>query len=161
MQVSNLFKPFFFFLIITSVASCRLSDQAEREVGPDAVKSPVTASKKPAVKKEDMAKFEWEFAKYDFGKMVQGEKKSTTFYFKNAGKSDLIISSVDASCGCTVSKDWPKRPIKPGEKSQIEVEFDSEGLRGMQFKNVTILANTYPATNVINITAEVVTPDIF
>ena len=41
-------------------------------------------------------------------------------------QNKLIIENASASCGCTVP-DWPKEPIAPGAKSQINVKFDSKG----------------------------------
>ena len=77
--------------------------------------------------------------------------------FENTGKTDLIITSATATCGCTVPK-WPKKPIKPGEKASIEVIFDSEHKNGQQNKQVTIIANTYPSTNMVALQGKVIAP---
>jgi hypothetical protein len=79
------------------------------------------------------------------------------FTFTNNGTSDLVIASAKGSCGCTVP-DWPKRPIKPGETSEIKVEFNSTGKKGKQHKKVTIVANTQPSKNVIAIQGNVIAP---
>ena len=82
------------------------------------------------------------FAKteYDFGTIRQGAKPTYEFYFRNEGKSDLIIRKVKASCGCTVPKQ-EKTVIGPGEKSYIKVTFDSAGKKGHQSKSITITTN--------------------
>ena len=80
-----------------------------------------------------------------------------TFRFKNVGQSNLIISSAQGSCGCTVPE-WPKEPIAPGAEGKIEVTFNSTGKQGLQNKTVTLVANTIPNTKVIVIKGEVLAP---
>jgi len=99
--------------------------------------------------------FKFTSEEHDFGRISEGEKVSYTFKFKNTGKSDLIISSAKATCGCTVA-DYPKTPIKPGAESGISVSFNSEGRKGIQNKTITVVANTQPNTKVLTIKAEVV-----
>ncbi|HAH57481.1 MAG TPA: DUF1573 domain-containing protein [Bacteroidales bacterium] len=100
--------------------------------------------------------FEQDF--HDFGKLIQGEKVSYGFKFTNTGKTDLIISKVSSSCGCTVP-DYPKTPIRPGETKKIDVKFDTENRRGFQNKTVTIVSNAQPSTKVIRIKAQIVLPE--
>ena len=102
-----------------------------------------------------MMKFEQ--MKHDFGMMVQGEKLSYTFKFTNTGGSDLIISNVSSTCGCTIP-DWTKSPVKPGEQGKVEVIFNSAGKTGTNTKTVLVLANTQPNTTMIRIKAQVVSP---
>lgn len=101
-------------------------------------------------------KFEEEV--YDFGKMTQGEKVSHSFYFKNTGEKNLIISGANGSCGCTVPT-WPKEPIKSGDNGKIDVVFNSEGKSGYQEKTVTLVTNCEPATRIIRIKAEIIVPE--
>lgn len=95
---------------------------------------------------------------FDFGVITQGEKVNHTFKFTNTGDADLVIVSAKGSCGCTVPE-WPKEPIAPGETGDVEVIFSSEGKKGKQHKRVSIIANTEPATTVIAIKGEILTPD--
>jgi hypothetical protein len=97
--------------------------------------------------------------KFDFGKVTQGEKVRHTYKFTNTGKSSLVLSSVKGSCGCTVPKSWPKKPIPPGGKGEIDVVFDSELRSKKQTKKVTILANTKPSKTVLTLTGFVLTPE--
>jgi len=94
---------------------------------------------------------------HDFGKMVQGEIVKYTFHFKNTGKTDLKITGVSTSCGCTVGN-YPHGPVKPGEEGDVEVTFNSAYKMGYQNKSVMLLANTKPARTVLRIKAVVVTP---
>jgi hypothetical protein len=80
---------------------------------------------------------------HDFGNIIQGEKVSYSFKFKNIGSIDLIISTARGSCGCTVPK-YPRRAIKPGEEGNIDVVFNSENLSGISQKTITVLSNSNP-----------------
>jgi hypothetical protein len=91
---------------------------------------------------------------YDFEKIKEGEKIDHTFEFTNTGKSPLIISDVQAGCGCTTPK-FDKKPIKPGEKGTIEVGFNSAGQRGTQHKIITVYSNAQPAQSMLHLKGEV------
>jgi hypothetical protein len=106
---------------------------------------------------KDMPLISFKKTEHDFGKVIQGELVSYGFRFTNSGKTDLIISSVTSSCGCTVSS-YPSRPIKPGESEIIEAKFDSNNRLGFQNKRITVLTNSEPAKHILNITAEVIKP---
>ncbi len=95
---------------------------------------------------------------HDFGKLIQGEKVTYAFKFKNTGDGDLIISDVNTSCGCTIPK-YTTNPIKPGEKGTVRVTFESENRRGFQNKTVTVVTNTQPNTIVLKIKAQIVLPE--
>lgn len=96
---------------------------------------------------------------YDFGNIKQGEVVKHTFAFKNDGDEPLIISNASASCGCTVPE-WPKDPVKPGDKGVITVQFNSTGKSGTQNKTVIITANTLPNTTTLILKGEVEAPAI-
>lgn len=96
----------------------------------------------------------FEKSTYDFGVITQGEKVHYDFKFKNTGKNPLIITTAQATCGCTIPE-YPKDPIKPGEEGIIKVVFNSEGKMGKQDKIVTITANTNPVKTEINLVGEV------
>ncbi len=83
-----------------------------------------------------------EFVKdeFDFGTIQMGEKVTCDFIFKNKGTGELLITKVDSDCGCTVAN-YKTRAIKPGEKSSIEVVFDSNGLPGFQLKKISVFSN--------------------
>lgn len=100
----------------------------------------------------------FEEAAFDFGKITQGEKVEHTFKFTNTGNEPLVVVSAKGSCGCTVPQ-WPKEPVAPGASGEIFVVFNSEGKSGTQHKQVSIVANTEPATTFIAISGEVIAPD--
>jgi len=139
--------------IVVLIYSCQSS---QNEVNSDLINNPLSANNSSDT--SILPKFKWREEVYDFGVIIQGEKVSHTFVFKNVGKSNLIISSVYASCGCTVAK-YDKKPIAPGEEGSIEVVFDSAGRNGIQNKTITVVANTQPNKVELHITAEVVQPE--
>ncbi len=77
---------------------------------------------------------------FDFGTIKQGEILSHTFFFKNVGDGDLMILDAIPSCGCTTPK-YTKEPVLPGQRGQIELQFDSDGWLGLQMKDVTLKFN--------------------
>ena len=95
--------------------------------------------------------------KHDFGTITQGEKVSYSFHFKNTGETDLIISSANGSCGCTVGT-FPHEPIKAGQESKIDVVFDSGGKSGLVEKTVTLTTNCIPNTKVLTINSNIIVP---
>ncbi len=134
--------------------SCHKKPAQEGDFKVSDVHIPQTAnglSKKDADK---LPVIEFEKTSYDFGDVVQGEKLSYSFKFKNTGKSNLIIYSSEATCGCTTSQP-PKAPIRPGESGEITVTFDSKSQNGKVHKRILVGANTYPAETILTITANV------
>lgn len=93
---------------------------------------------------------------YDFGKIKAGDKVSYSYSFVNTGKSPLIVTDAVASCGCTIPTK-PNKPVNPGEKSAIQVVFNSEGKSGLIDKQITVTANTVPAQTMVHLVGEVET----
>jgi hypothetical protein len=91
---------------------------------------------------------------HEFGLLHENETVSYNFDFTNTGKSPLIISSANGSCGCTVP-DYPRDPIAPGKSATIKVTFNSAGKRGHQDKTVFVYSNALRATHMLYIKAEV------
>ncbi len=77
---------------------------------------------------------------HDFGILESGEIVVFTFVFTNIGKHNLKINTIETDCGCIHAK-YPETPIKPNETGLIEIEFDSSGMFGKQFKSIEIDAN--------------------
>ena len=141
--------------IITSACN-RGEGNKDKNLPTDIVYNPNTASGDINYDKLPKIKFYEEV--HDFGKVIQGEKVTYGFKFKNIGKSDLLIVRVSTSCGCTVGK-YPKIPIKPGVEEVINVTFDSHKRKGFQNKTITIVSNTQPNKKVIRIKAMVINPE--
>ena len=91
---------------------------------------------------------------HNFGKIKEGEILATNFYIENTGANNLIINKIETSCGCTAVK-WNKKPLYPGKKTKIEIEFNSSGRFGKQYKVISIFANVPNKVYELIITAEV------
>ncbi|HSU28393.1 MAG TPA: DUF1573 domain-containing protein [Chitinophagaceae bacterium] len=80
----------------------------------------------------------------DLGKVPEGRVVEVAYHFKNVGEKPLIITSVSASCGCTV----PEKPLQafaPGDTGVIKAKFDSKGRpHGEASKQIAVYANTNP-----------------
>lgn len=107
-------------------------------------------------KTDGTPKFKFEKTKYDFGKLIQGEKVSYTFKFENIGDANLIIEDIRTSCGCTVPE-YTEKPIAPNKNGDIKITFNTTGKLGKQHKTITILSNTREPYELL-ITANVVLP---
>lgn len=149
-------KHIIYFILLAQFLACQ--NDTQDGITSDLVHNSNTVSADGTpVKPEDLPVIKFEEEAYLFGDITQGEKVYHRFKFKNTGKSNLIISSANASCGCTVPS-YPKKPIEPGQEDVIEVVFNSEGKEGQQTKQVTVVANTQPATTVIALKGNVIAP---
>ncbi len=143
----------FSIVIIIGLNSC---DNSDKNISTDVVNNSKSASE--VGKKGSTARFSFEETEHDFGKIIQGEKVTYSFKFTNTGGSNLLISKVSTSCGCTVSK-YPKKPVKSGEVGYIEATFDSKHKKGYQNKTITIMANTEPNKTTLRVKTQVVKPE--
>lgn len=77
---------------------------------------------------------------HNFGTIPEGPAVSYDFEFKNTGKEPIILSSVQASCGCTTPS-WSKEPILPGKSSKVTATYNTQGRPGNFVKTITINSN--------------------
>ena len=75
-------------------ANASKNGKAETEVSKDNKKN----------KKAKVAEITFESLEYDYGNIYKGDNGVCEFKFKNTGKSNLIIFSSEATCGCTTSQ---------------------------------------------------------
>lgn len=145
-------KRFFLFVSVIAFAFCSISCEKKTKV---IVHNPVTAENGSVSKADPNGpKIQFDETTFDFGTVMQGERLSHTFTFTNTGKSDLLISSATASCGCTTSQP-PRTPIRPGEKGELKVQFDSKSKKGHVENTIKVAANTYPTRTILTIIADV------
>lgn len=144
-----------FLIIILLSAGCSNNPKNAEPISPDIIKNPISADSKNDL--GDLPKIQFDKTEHDFGIILQGEKVSYTFVFKNIGKHDLIIKDASASCGCTVPK-FTSKPVKPGEIGEIEVIFDSSNRTGRQLKTLTVWSNCQPNQTKLQILSEIVVP---
>ncbi len=90
---------------------------------------------------------------HDFGTMDETDRRSTTFEFTNTGGSELVITDVKATCGCTTTT-LTKWRYQPGETGRIEVDFDPVS-PGAHDKTIVVRANVEPAVTRLKVLADV------
>jgi len=101
------------------------------------------------------AKMSFAETSHDFGKIKEnGGLAVYKFDFTNTGDQPIIITNVQASCGCT-TPDWPKQPIAPGAKGTITVSFDPKGRPSTFNKQITVTSNAINNPVVLTITGDV------
>ncbi len=153
---TNLFSAIIFCTALF-LGSCK-QEEKQDGISTDIINVPATASHTTAQGAEASPVILFNEEKHDFGKIMQGEKVSYSFVFKNTGGSDLVISSAQGSCGCTVPS-YPNEPVKPGAEGKIDVVFNSEGKSGMVQKTVTLVTNCNPSTKMLTISATIIVPE--
>lgn len=92
---------------------------------------------------------------HDFGMIKENDGVvSYEFEFTNEGNTQLIISNVVASCGCTVPF-WSKEPISPRSKGKIKVEFNPFNKPGPFNKTLTVYSNASNEVVILNVIGNV------
>jgi hypothetical protein len=114
-------KKLFFLMIVLSAVAVKGFAQA------------------PTAANADLAVAAFDAQNYDFGKIKQSVPVTHEFKFTNTGKVPMIITNVQASCGCT-TPDWSKEPIAPGGKGFIKATYNAASV-GAFNKAVTVTAN--------------------
>ena len=100
------------------------------------------------------AEFKFEEETHDFGKIPQGKPVTYEFKFTNTGDSPIIISNVEASCGCT-KPEYSSTPVKKGETGTIKTTFNAAAA-GPFNKVITIKSNAKTPVKYLYIKGEVV-----
>ena len=157
MKLSN-----YLILLIISGLLLSCGSESEEKITANAVRNPISADgidrnvKMPMA--EIVSKNGGNGKTFDFGIIIQGENVVHTFELKNTGGANLIISSANAACGCTVPS-FSKEPIPPGKTGKVDVAFSSAGRTGKQIKSVTLNTNAQPSTITLTIVANIVVPN--
>jgi len=113
-----------------------------------------SAQKRDVEISKGSASIEFDKTVFDFGTVNEGDVVEAEFIVTNSGKTDLIITDAQASCGCTVPV-WPKEAIKPGESSKVLAKFNTDGKPNKQSKTITLLTNTAVGREVLRIKGNV------
>ncbi len=148
--------PLILILLLQLILFSCKQQSSENTLSTENVKNPLSAGGDEGM--EILPEFSFETTEHDFGRIYDGVVVSYAFKFTNTGESDLLISKVKASCGCT-TPEYPKKPVPPGEYGYVKVTFNSSGRTGFNNKIVTIIANTQPNTKVLTIKAMVLKTD--
>jgi hypothetical protein len=76
----------------------------------------------------------------DLGSAESGEIFNTQFTFTNTGKSDLKIHEITPQCPC-VKVEFNKNTLKPGEKMDVKMRFDTGIKHGKSTQTIAIVCN--------------------
>ena len=94
----------------------------------------------PPAEQQSNAKIKFDELAHSFGNIIEGELARYEFKFTNTGTEPLVLTNVQASCGCTTPK-WPREPIAPGQTAVISAEYNSNGRPGSFTKNIFVHSN--------------------
>jgi len=101
----------------------------------------------------DLAAIEWVASSHDFGKIKQGVPATFEFKFTNKGKTPLVISNAQPSCGCTTPS-WTHDPVMPGGEGHVKATYNASN-PGAFDKTITVSANIEGGVVVLHIKGEV------
>ena len=113
-----------------------------------------TAKKRDTEISKGAAEIQFDITEYDFGTVNEGEIVEAKFLVTNSGKTDLVISNVQPSCGCTVPV-WPRNPIKPGDSAEVLAKFNTAGKPNRQAKTLTLFTNTARGREILKLKGSV------
>lgn len=149
---------FSLMLMVVMLAACSEAKQETKEnknlLPTNLVSNPYSAEGLDTTAFNNLPTMDFTDTLHDFGWLDEGEKATHTFGFKNNGKTPLIISNANGSCGCAIA-DFPKDPVAPGATGEINVEFNSVGKQGHQEKSVSITTNSTRSVHLLYIKADV------
>jgi hypothetical protein len=100
------------------------------------------------------ASIKWIKEEISMGEIPQGQPKTVEFEFKNTGELPVLISTVQASCGCT-TPEYSKTPILPGETGKIKATYNAAA-KGVFKKTVTVTTSAEEAPRVLSISGTVI-----
>ena len=98
----------------------------------------------------------WRMKTADLGKLQQGKPGTAVYEFTNTGKEVMLITGVQASCGCT-SPEYSKDPILPGKTGFVKATYNAANV-GTFAKTVTVTTSLSDQPMVLSLKGEVVAP---
>jgi hypothetical protein len=131
--------------------------ESDTTVGTDMIAMPATASHK-VTQEASRPVLQFKDTLLDFGSVSEGHVVRHTFEFVNDGPGQALLADVSTTCGCTVAQTWPRDPLAPGTRGQIDVTFDTHDKSGPQDKVVSVVGNTDPGVVRLHLVGEVVSP---
>jgi hypothetical protein len=96
----------------------------------------------------------WKSEMIDVGTIPQNTPKPIVFEFKNTGKTAVIVTNVQGSCGCTAT-DYTKTAIAPGKSGTVTATYNAVN-SGAFSKTVSVTTNLETVPKVLTIKGTVV-----
>ena len=95
----------------------------------------------------------FENTRYDYGEILVGSPGRCEFKFRNNGKLPLVLTNVQASCGCTVPQ-WSKEPVQAGKMGVIKVKYNTR-IPGTFLKTITVSSTAKNSMVILSIKGKV------
>ncbi|PAM93394.1 hypothetical protein B4N84_17775 [Flavobacterium sp. IR1] len=96
----------------------------------------------------------WKAETIDVGQIPQGTPKVIVYEFKNTGKTAVVITNVQGSCGCTAT-DYTKEPVQPGKSAKVTATYNAAAKGGFT-KTVTVTTSAETAPKVLTLKGTVI-----
>lgn len=96
----------------------------------------------------------WKAETIDVGQIPQGTPKAIVYEFKNTGKTAVVITNVQGSCGCTAT-DYTKEPILPGKSAKVTATYNAAN-KGAFTKTVTVTTSAETTPKVLTLKGTVI-----
>ncbi|MCI9846244.1 DUF1573 domain-containing protein [Flavobacterium pectinovorum] len=96
----------------------------------------------------------WKTESVDVGQIPQGTPKAIVFEFKNTGKTAVVITNVQGSCGCTAT-DYTKEPILPGKSAKVTATYNAAN-KGAFTKTVTVTTSGETTPKILTLKGTVI-----
>ena len=123
--------------ILTMISGVSAQDKVVTPSVP--VQAPVAAPAQEEKTDPNAAVIKFDQEVLDYGTINKGDEPLRLFKFTNDGKSPLIITNCQGSCGCTVPE-CPKESIMPGQSGELKVRYDTKRIGNFN-KTVTVKSN--------------------
>jgi hypothetical protein len=96
----------------------------------------------------------WKTDDVQLGEIQQNKPVTIDFEFTNTGKTPVIITNVQAACGCTAT-DYSRLPVLPGQTTKITATFNAAA-KGAFKKTVTVTTNAEDTPKVLSFSGTVI-----
>jgi len=96
----------------------------------------------------------WKAETIDVGQILQGTPKAIVYEFKNTGKTAVVITNVQGSCGCTAT-DYTKEPIQAGKSGKVTATYNAAN-KGAFTKTVTVTTSAETTPKVLTLKGTVI-----
>ncbi len=96
----------------------------------------------------------WKAETIDVGQIPQGTPKAIVYEFKNTGKTAVVITNVQGSCGCTAT-DYTKEPILPGKTAKVTATYNAAN-KGAFTKTVTVTTSAETTPKILTLKGTVI-----
>ena len=84
----------------------------------------------------------------NLGRLSEGQTVSYRFAVRNSTNTPLAVLGCYTGCGC-ITADFPRKPIKAGERGVVEFQYHTAGQRGLRYHVVDVTFSTGAKYNVM------------